>query len=168
MSSDIEGIITTTDPAAGPELPAGTRAVPLSRPGLWFIPLTNPVTEALSTTPEDAELVAGFYYLTEGVARWARALSEQGPVLYVQGETWAGEGFQAAIGWDRGKVCYEADFTRDRDGEGEDWYEIVDRCDSAINTGLRSLGVTVEEGDHDEFDTAGLTLHRSTTGWLTS
>ncbi len=48
----------------------------------------------------------------------------------------------------------------------EPGYRLVPRRYSAINAGLRALGVRAEAG-LDEYETAGLTRHRSAEDWLT-
>jgi hypothetical protein len=49
----------------------------------------------------------------------------------------------------------------------EEGYDVVPRSNSAINVGLRLMGV-MAAGGLDEYEAAGLASHRSTDDWLGS
>lgn len=91
----------------------------------------------------------------EAAAERAVALSADRRVVHVQAEFWAGDGLQAATGWERGQIAFGPRRTQTQ-GEDEPGYETVsDMRDMAINEALRWLGVAAEPGK-DEFDTLGL------------
>ena len=85
--------------------------------------------------------------------------------MYVFGETFGGPGTQEAIGWDRGKLFYGPAGTCDCDADLEPGYHVAPRRDSAINVGLRAMGVQAAPG-LDEYETVGLTRNRFTDDWI--
>jgi hypothetical protein len=79
-------------------------------------------------------------------------------VLYIHSEFFGGEGFQAAMGWQDGRVFFGPAFTSTRGAEDPP-YERVPAAYMAINAGLRALGLVPVPGQ-DECSTAGLEQHR--------
>lgn len=132
--------------------------------GLVLIPITDAV-RARHSAGQDA-LVAGFYQLTDGVARWATELSRFGQVFYVHAEFHGGTGFHAVVGWDYGQRTVDPLFTRNHPAEAETWYQtLTPDQPMAINLALRLLGV--ERGSSsDEFAAVELGRHRFTDEWV--
>ena len=87
--------------------------------------------------------------------RFARWLSLEEPVAWVETDYFGGSGFQSAASWDRGETVV---------GPLKTGAETA-LLDGAINHALRSIGV-VSEGSHDEFDTLGLGRHRDNEEWM--
>jgi len=107
----------------------------------------------------------GWLLLREPVIALARQISAGRRVLYIAGETFAGVGTQEAIGWQEGRLIYGPSGTCDFEADLDPGYRLVFRSDSAINAGLRVLGVHTSPGK-DEYETIGLTRHRYTEGWI--
>jgi hypothetical protein len=122
--------------------------VPLDQ-DLSLIPLTDAFSVAL-----EAHYGAGLEIefddlsplLGSGV-QWAAAASAAGPVAFLEAEFFGGQGSQAAIGWQAGRITF---------GPSE--------ANHAINEALRWLGVTPAES-LDEFDTVRLGRFRATEEW---
>jgi hypothetical protein len=146
-------------------LPADVPVADLEVEGVRLIPLTEPVRADCQRSKDGAGIVEGFYGLSNGVARRARELSREWVVLYVHLEFFGGEGFQAAIAWDRGRVVFGPCFTRTPLERAEPHYQEADRPGMAINQALRALGLPADDG-RDEFDTLGLGTHRRTQDWV--
>ncbi len=163
MASVIEALIY--DGACRPAvLFAGVRPVPLFA-GLTMLPVTGELAAEVGPLAGEEPIRPG-WVLRKRIAELARQMSAGGRVLYVFGETFGGAGTQEAIGWQDGQLLFgpvgtcgiEADLDRD--------HYLVPPRESAINAGLRALGVRAEVGQ-DEYETAGLTRHRFTEDWLT-
>lgn len=170
MGSRIEAVIYDT-PARPAGLPPGVRPVALPG-GLAMLPVTDDVAARLDVAAclEDADdgghgVGPGWVLLREPVAALARLLSAGGWALYVAGETFGGPGIQEAVGWRDGELWYGPCGTSDIEADLEPGYRLARREDSAINAGLRALGVRARPG-RDEYDTIGLTRHRHTEDWL--
>ena len=101
------------------------------------------------------------------MATLAEHLSADRKVLYVFGETFGGPGTQEAVGWCEGRPFYGPTGTCDLEADREPGYQVAPHKDSAINGGLRAMGVQAALGV-DEYDTIGLTRHRMTDDWLTT
>ena len=134
----------------------------LEQGGVGLLPLTGPVRHALAKPDTDAQVVPGFYELTESVTSWARSLSEITPVAYVHLEFHGGTGFHAAIGWVGGAIAWGPRFTCNHPAEADEYYELTE--DLAINGVLRWLGVHRGVAV-DEFAAAGLARFRWTDEW---
>jgi hypothetical protein len=167
MGGVLEGLIVPED-AAMPGSAAVVMAVPLAVAGLRLVPLTDRLKSSLRAgRPADAR-VEGFYELTEAIAGLAADLSTAGRVLYVHSEFHGGEGLQAVLGWERAAVTFGPLFTVTPHETAEDWYAVACGEETAINTGLRWLGVHARPPTIDEFSAAGLDRHRWTEEWTAS
>ena len=126
----------------------GATVVPLPQ-GYGLIPLIEPIRARYGVPPapltaEQSSEVTGWPLIYES---WGRALSELGPVAYIEAELFGGVGMQAAVLW-RGGAVERMPF----------------QAEDAINVALRHIGV-VRTGS-DEFDALGLGRCRSTGDWL--
>ncbi len=145
-------------------LPSGAKIVQLSGQ-LRLVPVTEDLLDPVATGSPEAGPVHPGWVLDERVCRLAREMSSGRRVLYVFSETF-GPGTQEAAGWDHGELVYGPSGTCDLESDLEPGYRVADRSDSAINAGLRMMGVQAAPG-LDEYATAGLASHRFTDDWLT-
>ena len=146
-------------------LPSGANIVPLSGQ-LRLVPVTEDLLGPRAAGSPDADPVYPGWVLNARVCRLACEMSSDRRVLYVWGETFGGPGTQEAAGWDHGKLVYGPAGTGDLEADLEPGYRVVPRSDSAINAGLRMMGVQASPG-LDEYATVGLARHRFTDDWLT-
>ena len=63
-----------------------------------------------------------------------------------------------------GRLLYGPSGICDSEADLDPGYHLIPRCDSAINAGLRILGVRASPGQ-DEYQAIGLTRHRYTEDW---
>jgi hypothetical protein len=165
MASRIELLIFDGSgaPAA---LPSGTKIVSLSDQ-LRLVPVTErSVSLGAVRNPDADDAVYPGWVLNASVCRLARDMSSDRRVLYVWGETFGGPGTQEAAGWDHGTLVYGPSATCDLESDREPGYRVVPRSDSAINVGLRMMGVQASAG-LDEYAATDLARHRFTEDWLT-
>lgn len=163
MASVIEAVVY--DGACRPAaLPAGVRTVPLLS-GLTMLPIAGELAAHLGQTVGE-EPIRPRWVLRQRIAELARRISAGGKALYLFGETFGGDGTQEAIGWQDGQLLFGPAGTCDIEADLEPGYCLVPRRESAINAGLRALGVRAKAGQ-DEYETVGLTKHRFTEDWLT-
>jgi hypothetical protein len=164
MGSRIEAVIYDGDtrPAGlSPDL----RVVSLPG-GLTMLPVTENVAAGLDQAAVgDDRINPGWVLLRQPVAALARQVSAGRRALYIAAETFAGPGIQEAIGWQDGVLLYGPSGTCDIEADLEPGYHLVSRGESAINVGLRALGVRAGPGQ-DEYETIGLTRHRYTEDWI--
>jgi hypothetical protein len=165
VAAVLEALILIPRPGHPGRLPADVPVADLEVEGVRLIPLTEPVRAGSQRSNDGAGVVEGFYELSHGVARWARELSREWVVLYVHLEFFGGEGFQAAIAWDQGRVVFGPCFTRTPLESAEPHYQEASRAGMAINQALRALGLPAHDG-RDEFGTLGLGKHRRTQDWV--
>jgi hypothetical protein len=163
MASLIEAIIFDGDPRTA-EVLDGFKTVQLSA-GLTMLPLTEDVLKYLDTADSSDEPISLSWILRRKVAALAQRLSADRKVLYVSGETFGGPGTQEAVGWHEGRLFYGPAGTCDLEADREPGYQVVPPGDSAINAGLRAMGVKATPG-LDEYETIGLTRHRMTEDWI--
>jgi hypothetical protein len=116
--------------------------------GLGFLPLSDDHLDLLF--PVHGQLDDSMTYLSEALKTTLVDLSSGGPVAYVETEYFGGQGTQGATIYDRGQ-CVFGPITNDA---------------RPISDALRLLGVTVEPGQHDEFEAAGFCRHRSNEDWI--
>jgi len=163
MGSVIEAVIYdgASRPAA---LPPDARKVLLPA-GLTMVPLAGELARRAGQPGAD-RLVRPGWMLRERIAELTRRVSAGRRALYVCGEAFGGPGAQEAVAWQDGQVMLGPLGTCDLEADLEPGYHLVPRRDSAINAGLRALGVRAQAGK-DEYETAGLTRHRHTEDWLT-
>jgi hypothetical protein len=148
-----------------PALPSGAKVVPLSD-HLRVVPVTEDLWGLGAADSPDTGPVYPGWLLKARVCRLAREMSGDRRVLYVCGETFGGPGAQEAAGWDHGQLAYGPSGTCDLESDREPGYRVVPRRDSAINAGLRMMGVQASPG-LDEYASVGLAKHRFTDDWLT-
>jgi hypothetical protein len=133
----------------------------LSNPAARLVDLPQgfalvPVVRELLVHTGPAELVRGFYFLTETFDAGLAAASRDGPLVYVETEYFGGAGGQAAAVYREGRRTFLAS-THDDCVVGDDPWP--------ISTGLRQIGV-VRSDAVDEFDAVGLDRHRTNLAWL--
>ena len=161
MGSRIEAVIY--DASANPAgLPPETRAVALPA-GLAMLPVTSDMAVRLDPSGRGGTC-PGWVLLRRPVAALARQLSAGGRALYIVSETFGGPGIQEAAGWQDGEPWYGPCGTSDIEADLEPGYRLGRGRDSAVNAGLRALGVRAAPG-HDEYETIGLARHRYTARW---
>jgi hypothetical protein len=159
VASDIELLIfDSTTPLPG--LPADASMVGLSAE-LSAIPVTAALVASLTADAADRDAIRPGWMLRASVCGLARRLSADCWVLYVAAETVGGPGVQEAVGWHHGGVAYGPAGTCDIPADLADGYRVAPRADSAINVGLRLMGIHAADG-LDEFAAAGLSAHRFT------
>ena len=117
--------------------------------GLLLIPFTDELhDELLKRFPADADRPhPAFWKFSKSAEQFARALSADGAVAYLETEYFGGVGEQAAAVWRNGELVLSPS-----------------QADHPVNAALRSLGVARGVRD-DEFDVVGLGLHRHTADW---
>jgi hypothetical protein len=162
MGSRIEAVIYDSS-ARRTGLPPGAREVALPG-GLAMLPVTDDLAARLDPADGGRRAVPGWVLLRPPVAGLARRLSAGGHALYIAGETFGGPGIQEAVGWQDGEPWYGPCGTSDTEADLEPGYRLAHGRDSAINGGLRALGVRAGPGQ-DEYETIGLTRHRYTEDW---
>jgi hypothetical protein len=123
----------------------GQPAVELSQ-GLQFIPIAEENFAALRVS--DGEPVGKFYTLTHPLLDRLRSLSEGAEFAYVETEYFGGTGAQGAVVFRDGNCVFGPE----------------EREAGPINKALAMLGVD-GTGSHDEFEAAGLHLHRTNDDW---
>jgi hypothetical protein len=140
----MQGIVGDQDVIGGAEMAAAGEviALPMGKALLLFterfrgaqqIPFL-PLTDGVEL-PEPIRSICG-------------RLSQRGRIAYVEAESFGGEGTQAAVVWDQGKMILPP---------------IVEP--RAINRALRELGVRVSTST-DEFDALQLGAHRDIEDWV--
>jgi hypothetical protein len=160
-------VVLPARPVAVPGRPVAVPGCPVAVPGgLMMLPVTDDLAADLAAWLEDADdgghgVGPGWVLLRQPVTALARRLSAGGRALYVVGETFGGPGIQEAAGWRDGELWYGPCGTSDIGADLELGCRVVRREDSAINVGLRALGVRARLGS-DEYETIGLTRHRHT------
>ena len=119
--------------------------------GLSMVPLSE---QLLAEIHESATLAAGasvagsFEFLSPQVETWARSISRDGCIAYIETEYIGGEGYERSAVWVDGKIALGP-----LDAPG------------AINGALRALGVRAAPGT-EEFHLVGLDRHRTLDDWL--
>jgi hypothetical protein len=163
VASNIELLIFDgTTPLAQP--PAQASVVALAG-GLSAIPVTGTLLAALSSNGACAPIRVG-WMLRDCVCRLAQRLSQERWMLYVAAETFGGLGTQEAMGWRNCEIVYGPSGSCDVTADLEDGYRVVQGAGTAINVGLRFMGIVAADR-FDEFAAAGLDTHRFTDDWLT-
>jgi hypothetical protein len=145
-------------------LPGDASVVALSR-ALSAVPVTAALVASLAADGGDCDAIRPGWMLRTCVSGLARRLSADRWVLYVAAETFGGPGTQEAVGWHHGVVSYGPAGTCDVPADLADGYQVALRADSAINVGLRFMGIHAAD-ELDEFAAAGLSAHRFTSDWL--
>lgn len=117
--------------------------VPLSEPLLREIQRKSDVGEA-----KPSRVTEALEFLTPAVERWARDLSRESAIAYVETEYFGGEGYERAAVWRDSELALGP-----LDGAG------------SMNRALRALGVVGRNGQ-EEFEEVGLGRCRSLEEWL--
>lgn len=129
----------------------GGRLVTLGE-GLSMVPLSETLLRELQRKADGAtdptDVSGALEFLTPAVEHWARSLSHECVVAYVETEYFGGEGFERAVVWRDARLALGP-----LDGTG------------SINRALRALGVQGRNGQ-EEFEVVGLGRHRSLEEWL--
>jgi hypothetical protein len=130
---------------------AGARVVPLGG-GFLLVPATSALLVQVEAQHPGKEKgpSRSCRLLNGALARFARLLSETGPVAYVETDYFGGAGDQAATVFLRGERVLRR--ARARSGP--------------VDAALRMVGVAAT-GFQDEFDTLGLGRYRETGAWVT-
>jgi hypothetical protein len=163
VASNVELIIFDSCGSLSAALPAGAVAVGLLG-GLAGILVTDELLAALASDADDDDRVHPGWMLKQRVCRLARDLSASRRVLYVAGETFGGLCCQEAVGWHGGRLVHGPSGTCAHESDREVGYRVLAAADSAINAGLRMMGVRAA-GGLDEYAAAGLDRHRFTADW---
>lgn len=117
--------------------------------GLALLPLRDSDLDSFVPLPVSGE-VAGFTYLSDQFKSILVENSADEPLMYFEAEYFGGTGSQAAIVFHKHAPSY-----------GPECSNI-----GPINQALQFLGVKIEAGSRDEFETVGLHIHRSTEDWI--
>ncbi len=160
----MELIIFDSGGSPSAALPAAAVAVGLLG-GLAGIPVTDELLAALAGDADDDERVHTGWMLKQRVCRLAQDLSATRRVLYVDGETFGSVCCEEAVGWHDGRLVHGPSGTCAYESDREEGYLVAAPADSAINAGLRMMGVQAASG-LDEYAVAGLDRHRFTADWL--
>jgi hypothetical protein len=110
-----------------------------------LIPLTKDLTNEISHNTETKNVYEQFRNLTKPLEEFARTLSLNGMVAYIETEYFGGEGEQSAILWENKSVILEP---------------LKDTKIGPINLVLKHMGVQVYRA-FDEFEALGLVDYRS-------
>jgi hypothetical protein len=139
------------------------RKVILEQPAAVLVPLQQgvamvPMTDKLFSTVTDAtaDRPLGFWKLPGGFEQVLADWSADGPVAYVEAESYGGYGGERAALWVDGKLALGPLSVGEGDGPPADG--------SPISQVLRRLGV-VKDNHDDEFDAVGLGSHQHTSEW---
>ncbi|MBI5101177.1 MAG: hypothetical protein HZB33_05010 [Nitrospirae bacterium] len=92
----------------------------------------------------------GWHSLPENIGELCSRLSMNGKIAYIEAEFFGGEGIQAYVLWQDGKMTGEVTISQ-----------------TAINDAIHFLGA-VPNPNLDHFDSVGLGTHRNTDDWLKS
>ena len=154
MGYRLDAVIATERVLRGLACGEAAIIVPLGQ-HLSLLPVTDAFFDAV--TVAGAPKLEKFWKAPAGFGQMLAACSTNGPVAYVQADSFGGRGSQSAQVWDGGTVVL-----------GPLHLAVGERSPAAgspISQALRRLGAVA--GDHsDEFDAVGLARHRDAEGWL--
>ena len=162
MATRLEAIIV-----ADGAVPAGVnaRTVRLTAE-LTMIPVGRDLLAQLDPGAVGDDPIPAGWVMNQPVAALTRKISAGRVALYVVSETDGGPGFTEAIAWRDGGVIFGPSGTCDLASDQVPGYRLTQTRDSALNAGLRAIGVRVAPGCYDEYETVGLVKHRMTGDWL--
>jgi hypothetical protein len=106
-----------------------------------MLPLTDDVLRHLDVADSSDEPINADWMVRRKVAALAQRMFADRKVLYVFGETFGGPGIQEAVGWYEGRLLYGPARNCDLEADREPGYQVVPPRNSAINAGLRAMGV---------------------------
>lgn len=156
MAYVLEAVIATEPVLSFAEHYWGSAATvaPL-RQGLSIVPMTDDLFDEVS----DGSLEAppGFWRFPGGFGRVLCDWSSHGRVAYVEAEYFGGIGRQCSAVWENGAIMFGPVTADDDEPEPA-------AANTPISRALALLGV-LRAGSHDEFEAAGLRLHRRTEDW---
>ena len=132
---------------------------------LTMLPVTDDLVDLLDPAAVGEDRIPANWGLKQPVAALARSISAGRTALYIVNETFGGPGTSEAIAWKDGELLYGQAGTCDIEPDLQSGYQLARGRDSAVNAGLRAIGVCAAE-DEDEYATVGLTKHRMTEDWL--
>lgn len=113
----------------------------LNHPEFLIVPVGDDAFDALVAARGPSESAGPeFWRLTAGLVDLGRECSDHGAIAYVETDYFGGAGVQGAAAWVGGKPVLAPS---------------LDEAPGPINTALRAIGLTPEQG-RDEFDTLGL------------
>jgi hypothetical protein len=108
---------------------------------MTVLPLTDEALGHLGAADPNDDRIKPGWILRRAVATLAERMSADRKVLYVFGETFGRPGTQEAVGWDEGRLFYGPTGTCDLEADREPGYHVAPYRNSAINGGLRAMGV---------------------------
>lgn len=145
MGYELQGLLgRQQDLSRGALTFANARVVSL-RQGMGLVPLTDALFDEIGV--ESGTATPGFSRLSPALEHWARGLSRNSVVAYVEADYFGGAGAQSAVAWADGALVLGPLHAQ-----------------GAINQVLRLLAVKSDLAG-DEFDAVGLGLHRRTERW---
>ena len=164
MGHFIEGFIAKRDGLAKAAPPFANAVICPLEQGFGFLPLPD----AEDDESDDGDGGAGpwvelFMRLSARLADWARDLSRQFPIAYIETEYFGGTGGQRAMAWAAGTIAHGPTAESTLKPSAGPPSQFVGP--NPINHALRVLGV-VRGKAHDEYDALGLGLHRSNEKWI--
>lgn len=162
MASLIEAIIF--DGLSAPATLPDVKMVRLAAE-LTMLPITDDLVDRLDPSAVGDDRIPASWVLKQPVAALARSISAGRTALYIVSETFGGPGTSEAVAWRDGELLYGPAGTCDIEPDLQPGYQLARGRDSAVNAGLRAIGVHAAE-DQDEYGTIGLTMHRMTEEWL--
>jgi hypothetical protein len=163
MGSYIEAVIFDRADAA-PAVPDGFAIVRLTA-DFGMLPITGDQVGRLDPVAAGDDRIPPDWMLRQPVAALARSISADRAVVYIHSETFGGPGTRQAIAFRFGKLLYGPAATSDIEADLEPGYHLAWGHNNAVNSGLRAIGVVASD-DLDEYETIGLTKHRTTEEWL--
>ena len=125
------------------EVPRGHSAVPLDA-GLAY----------LQSPARDTGSEQGLDHI-DWAQQIAHAVTSGVRVIYIEAEFFAGQGSQAAVGWNSGVLSFGPRRTQMPMEDREGYTVVADQDDMAINEALRWIGIR-RTPMQDEFDTVGI------------
>lgn len=130
---------------------SNARVVPLTH-GFAIIPLTSDLRRELDPAAQDVGWdSSALEEHAESLTAWLRDISRDGAAAYLEALLFGDSGGQEAIVWRDGEVVLGP---------------VTSSTYGSINEALRFLGVPIDPGQPDEFDTLGLGRHRRTDQWV--
>ncbi len=148
MGHYISGIVAELDLVREFASSVSLHAPAVLTDGLGFLPLSADHLDFLF--PVQGGFDDAMTYLSDSLKVALSELSANGLVAFVETEYHGGQGVQSAVVYDQGH-CILGPITNDS---------------GAISGAMKLLGVTVDPGLHDEFESVGLCRHRNNEDWI--
>ncbi len=130
---------------------------------ICIIPLTPKLHDQIvyQSKIENNDGYTGFVYLGASIESYLKQLSMLGNVAYIETEYFGGTGNQSAIFYTDQKVISGPLTTETKWDSQNETYVTKPEGKGAINQVLSLLGVKIEKGLSDEFESIGLTRYRT-------